>query len=36
MLPAEFGNTKCCTNVVAWAEDEEGITVSVSAIFAKL
>jgi 2-oxo-4-hydroxy-4-carboxy--5-ureidoimidazoline (OHCU) decarboxylase len=31
--PAEFGDTKCCTNVVAWAEDEEDFTATVSAIF---
>jgi hypothetical protein len=34
--PAEFGDTKCCTNVVAWAEDDEYFTATVSAIFAKL
>jgi hypothetical protein len=31
--PAEFGDTKCCTNVVAWAEDAEDYTATVSAIF---
>jgi hypothetical protein len=34
--PAEFGDTKCCTNVVAWAEDDEDYTAIVSAIYAKL
>jgi hypothetical protein len=33
--PAEFGDTKCCTNVVAWAEDAEDFTATVSAFFAK-
>lgn len=31
--PAEFGDTKCCTNVVAWAEDEEDFAATISAIF---
>jgi 2-oxo-4-hydroxy-4-carboxy--5-ureidoimidazoline (OHCU) decarboxylase len=31
--PAEFGDTKCCTNVVAWAEDEDDFTTTVTAIF---
>jgi 2-oxo-4-hydroxy-4-carboxy--5-ureidoimidazoline (OHCU) decarboxylase len=31
--PADFGDTKCCTNVVAWAEDESGFIATVSAIF---
>ena len=31
--PAEFGDTKCCTNVVAWAEDEEDFAATVSDIF---
>jgi 2-oxo-4-hydroxy-4-carboxy--5-ureidoimidazoline (OHCU) decarboxylase len=33
--PAEFGDTKCCTNVVAWAEDAEDFTATVSDIFAR-
>jgi hypothetical protein len=33
--PAEFGDTKCCTNVVAWAEDAEDFAATVSAIFAR-
>jgi hypothetical protein len=33
--PTEFGDTKCCTNVVAWAEDAEGFIATVSAIFAR-
>ncbi len=31
--PAEFGDTKCCTNVVAWAEDEDDFTATIAAIF---
>jgi hypothetical protein len=31
--PAEFGDTKCCTDVVAWAEDDEDFTATVSTIF---
>ena len=31
--PAEFGDTKCCTNVVTWAEDAEDFTATVAAIF---
>ena len=31
--PAEFGDTKCCTNVVEWAEDEEDFAATVAAIF---
>jgi hypothetical protein len=34
--PAEFGDTKCCTNVVVWGEGAEDFTATVSAIFAKL
>jgi hypothetical protein len=30
--PAEFGDTKCCIIVVAWAEDDEVFTATVSAI----
>jgi len=33
--PAEFGDTKCCTNVVAWAQDAEDFAATVSAIFAR-
>ncbi|HEY1254539.1 MAG TPA: hypothetical protein VGF01_07140 [Terracidiphilus sp.] len=31
--PAEFGDTKCCTNVVAWAVDEEDFAANIAAIF---
>ena len=31
--PAQFGDTKCCTNVVAWAENEEDFTATIAAIF---
>lgn len=31
--PAEFGDTRCCTNVVAWAKDEESYLSTVKAIF---
>jgi hypothetical protein len=34
--PAEFGDTKCCTNIVAWAKAAEDFTATVSAIFAKV
>jgi hypothetical protein len=27
--PAEFGDTKCCTNVVAWAEGAEDFSATV-------
>jgi hypothetical protein len=33
--PAEFGDTKCCTNVVAWAEDSEELEATISSIFAR-
>jgi hypothetical protein len=33
--PAEFGDTKCCTNVVAWAEDAKDFTTVVSSIFVR-
>lgn len=33
--PAEFGDTKAFTNVVAWAEDAENFTAAVSSIFAR-
>ena len=33
--PAECGDTKCCTNVVAWAEDAEDFRATVAAIFAR-
>jgi hypothetical protein len=32
--PAEFGDTKAFTNVVAWAEDAEDFRAAVSSIFA--
>ena len=31
--PAQFGDTKCCTNVVAWAEDADSFSATVSATF---
>jgi hypothetical protein len=33
--PAEFGDTKAFTNVVAWAEDAEDFRARVSSIFAR-
>jgi hypothetical protein len=33
--PAEFGDTKCWTNVVAWAENAEDFTAAISAILAR-
>ncbi|MGD0800111.1 MAG: hypothetical protein ABR906_02225 [Terracidiphilus sp.] len=33
--PAEFGDTKCWTNVVAWAEDAEEFCATVASIFAR-
>jgi hypothetical protein len=33
--PAESGDTKCWTNVVAWAESAEEFIASVSAILAR-
>jgi hypothetical protein len=33
--PAEFGDTRAFTNVVAWAEDAEDFTSVVSSIFAR-
>ena len=33
--PAEFGDTKCCTNVVAWAVDAADFRATVAAIFAR-
>jgi hypothetical protein len=33
--PAEFGDTRCCTNVVAWAEDAEDFRSTVAAILAR-
>jgi hypothetical protein len=32
--PAEFGDTRAFTNVVAWAEDAEDFTAAVSSMFA--
>jgi 2-oxo-4-hydroxy-4-carboxy--5-ureidoimidazoline (OHCU) decarboxylase len=31
--PAEFGDTKCCTNVVAWADDKDDFAATVAGIF---
>jgi 2-oxo-4-hydroxy-4-carboxy--5-ureidoimidazoline (OHCU) decarboxylase len=31
--PAEFGDTKCFTNVAAWAEDAEDFTATITSIF---
>ncbi|MGA9069586.1 MAG: hypothetical protein WB424_04980 [Terracidiphilus sp.] len=31
--PADFGDTKCCTNVVAWADSTENFTATVATIF---
>lgn len=33
--PADFGDTRALTNVVAWAEDAEDFTARVSSIFAR-
>jgi hypothetical protein len=33
--PTDFGDTKCCTNVVAWAKDSVDFTATVSTIFAR-
>jgi hypothetical protein len=33
--PAEFGDTKCVTNVVTWADAPENFTERVSAVFAR-
>jgi hypothetical protein len=33
--PADFGDTRAFTNVVAWAEDAEDFTAVVSSIFAR-
>jgi hypothetical protein len=33
--PAEFGDTKCCTNIVAWAENPEDFIVTTSAVLAR-
>jgi hypothetical protein len=31
--PAKFGDTKCITNVVAWAKSAEDFTATVTSIF---
>lgn len=33
--PARFGDTKCVSNVVAWADSQEGFTAEVTAVFAR-
>jgi hypothetical protein len=33
--PVEFGDTKCCTNVVAWAQNAEHFDAIITAIFAR-
>jgi len=33
--PSECGDTKCFTNVVAWADGREGFTARVSTVFAR-
>jgi hypothetical protein len=33
--PAEFGDTKCWTNVVTWAEDADDFAATVSTILAR-
>jgi hypothetical protein len=33
--PVEFGDTKCCTNVVAWAESAEDFHAIITTIFAR-
>lgn len=33
--PTEFGDTKCCTNVVAWAESKEDFNARITVIFAR-
>jgi len=33
--PVEFGDTKCCTNVVAWADSAEDFHARIAAIFAR-
>ncbi len=33
--PSETGDTKCFTNVVAWAEDREGYASAISSFFKK-
>ena len=33
--PAKFGDTKCFTNVVAWADSAEDYAATVSSIFAR-
>jgi len=32
--PTEFGDTKCCTNIVAWAENHDDFIVTISTILA--
>ena len=33
--PVEFGDTKCCTNVVAWADSVEDFHARIAAIFVR-
>jgi hypothetical protein len=33
--PAEFGDTRCCTNVVAWADDADDFRKRIAFIFAR-
>jgi hypothetical protein len=33
--PSETGDTKCFTNVVAWADGQEGFTARVAAVFGR-
>jgi hypothetical protein len=33
--PMDFGDTKCLTNVVAWADDEEDFVATVTVVFAR-
>jgi hypothetical protein len=33
--PAKFGDTKCCTNVVAWADSAEDFCAIITTIFAR-
>jgi hypothetical protein len=33
--PTEFGDTKCCANIVAWAESPEDFIATASAILAR-
>ena len=33
--PAEFGDTKCCTNVVAWGETPADFATNICTIFSR-